>query len=246
MSQGRQILGRGYRWWDKRWENGASFTRGDYFVFAEEGSAVSPEGLLGPDGSPIDFPNRGEKPWRFRFAGIALDKFLFAARRVDLLGPDDIEVDNRHKRRSQLLDAFGNAPLPLIDILVEHDNPELAFLRSALTPGSWHWIGVRRRRSSDNRLAVYIGAPDVGPDPLAIGALQFLEAVPPYFEYQLRDIFSLAHILDAGEEEDLGGEGAPPPVKPRDDGVETELPLYSPQDRARDRDRDPGPLFGEA
>jgi hypothetical protein len=212
----RQSLGRGYRWWDRRWEFGKAFTRGDYFVFLEEGSAVRAAGLMGPGETPISLAEMGERPWRFRSSGIAAGNFLRAAPRVHALGPEGVTPAGRRSRRAQLLEAFKEAPLPLIDFFIKEGDEELPFLRSLMTPGSWYWIGVRPRGTSDDRLPVYLGSPETGADLRSPRSLQFLEAVPPFFEYRLRDIFSLAHILDAGEEEGFGGEGTPPPDKPRD------------------------------
>jgi hypothetical protein len=130
------------------------------------------------------------------------------------LQPDSITPAKRHSRKAQLLAAFGEIGLPVIDVLVGSKDKDLPFLRSVLRPGSWYWIGVRSRVPRDRRLSVYVGSPELGADRVSSGALQFLESVPPYFEYRLRDIFSLAHILDAGEEEGFGGEGAPPPDGP--------------------------------
>jgi hypothetical protein len=158
----------------------------------------------------------GERPWRFRSSGIAMSEFLSAAPKVEPLDPEVVRTSERRSRKSQLLKSFEGSRFPLIDIFIKEEDHELPFLRSALTPGSWYWIGVRKRRAPDDRLPVFLGAPEFGADPLSPRALQFLEAVPPFFEYRLRDIFSLAHILDAGEEEGFGGEGAPPPDKPDD------------------------------
>lgn len=231
----RQLLGRGYRWWDRRWESGLPFTRGDYFIFVEEESSVRSEGLLGPADTLVRTENLGDQPWRFRCCGIAVGKFVRATTLVKPLDPEHISTADRHSRKVQLLDAFEGARLPLIDILISREDPELAFLRAALIPGSWYWVGIRKRGNPDDRLPVFLGAPEFGADPLSPRALQFLEAVPPYFEYRLRDVFSLAHVLDTGEGEDFGGEGAPPPDTPGpDDEPETERSaVYS---KTRDRD----------
>jgi hypothetical protein len=235
VRKGRQLLGRGYRWWDWRREGGEPLTRGDYFIFVEEGSAVKPKGLLGPADTPIRIADMGERPWRFRSSGIAMSEFLSAAPKVEPLDPEVVRTSERRSRKSQLLKSFEGSRVPLIDIFIKEEDHELPFLRSALTPGSWYWIGVRKRRAPDDRLPVFLGAPEFGADPLSPRALQFLEAVPPFFEYRLRDIFSLAHILDAGEEEGFGGEGAPPPDKPDDsDEYTIEPPARSLTVRGRD------------
>lgn len=221
----RRPLGRGYRWWDRRWEWGAPFTRGDYFIFVEESIAVRSEQLLGPGDTAISVQAMGEQPWRFRSNGIRVHEFLSAQSQVEAIDLTEVTPAERRSRKAQLLKAFGGASLPLIDIFVEKEDDELPFLRAALTPGSWYWIGVRRRQGKDDRLPVYLGTPEDGPDRLSPRSLQYLEAVPPYFEFRLRDIFSLAHVLDVGEEEDFGGEGAPPPDEPRAGDDFAEQPL---------------------
>lgn len=216
VAKSSQRLGRGYRWWDWRWERGVRSARSDYFIFVEEGGAIRSEGLLGPGETIISVEAMGERPWRFRSTGINVRAFLDAQFLITPIDPTEVSAAERRARKTQLIETFKD-PFPLIDIFVAKDNDELPFLRATLTPGSWYWIGVRRRVAKDDRLPVYMGAPEIGADPLSPQALQYLEAVPPYLEYRLRDIFSLAHIHDAGEDEGFGGEGAPPPHRPSGD-----------------------------
>ena len=104
----------------------------------------------------------------------------------------------------------------MFDLYADETSEELLFLRGSLTPGSWYWIGVRERMERDDRLPVFVGAVELAPGPYQPGSLEFIDRIPPYLEYRLRDIFSLAHISDVGFEE-AGGEAAPPPDKPRDE-----------------------------
>ncbi len=98
------------------------------------------------------------------------------------------------------------------------------------------WSSAPRTR--DGRLPVFIGSPEAGPDDLSPGSLQFLEAVPPYFEYRLRDIFSLVHVSDLGDEGVPGGAdgGGDEPPAPHLSVGEIEQ-----ESRGRKRVSDPAP-----
>ena len=194
----------------------------DYFVFMEEAISVAVEGLLRPDGEPISRETAlGKRPWRFRSSGIQVWKFLEVIDRIEPLDHDNVTDDQRRRRRTQLIEQLGVEPLPLFDLYADEEDESLPFLRGSLIPGAWYWIGVRRRITEDGRLPVFVGAAELAPGPYLPGALEFLEAVPPYLEYRLRDIFSLVHVSDFGSEE-AGGEAAPPPDTPHDgsDGAE--------------------------
>jgi len=194
----------------------------DHFVFVEEAVSVAPDGLLRPDGEPIS-PKLvfGKRPWRFRSSGIQTRKFLDVVDQFDLLDHDKITDEQRRRRRGQLVEAFGGTPLPLFDLYADETSEDLLFLRGSLTLGSWYWIGVRERTLDDDRLPVFVGAAELPPGPYQPGSLEFIDRIPPYLEYRLRDIFSLAHISDAGFEE-AGGESAPPPDKPRGEPEDTD------------------------
>lgn len=219
------MLGRGHRWWDRRWEDGNRPSRNHYFIFVEEAHAVNPERLLGPNELPISLDESvGNRPWRFRASGIRARDFLDSMHRIDELNHDAVLPDQRRTRRTQLAETFGDVPLPLLDLFVPEEDSELPFLRAMLIPGSWYWVAVVRRSDQDNRLPIFVDMPE-GPMVGAMlpGSLRALEAVPPFLEYRLRDIFSLVHLSDAGEE-DLGGEG-PPPDKPQDGDAPLVQPL---------------------
>jgi len=189
----------------------------DHFVFVEEAVSVTPEGLLSPDGQPISAGIvGGKRPWRFRSSGIQVHKFIEVVNQFEALDHDNITNEQRQRRRGQLVEMFGDTTLPLFDLYADETSEDLLFLRGTLTPGSWYWIGVRERTREDDRLPVFVGATELVPSLYQPGSLEFIDRIPPYLEYRLRDIFSLAHISDVGFEED-GGEAAPPPDKPRDE-----------------------------
>lgn len=187
------------------------FREGGYFVFVEAAEQVDAERAVAPDGGEIaNGTVPGGRPWRFRSSGIRSRSFLVAMDRIEPLDHDDVTDSQRELRRAQLVELFGEAPLPLLDLYVEEKRPELAFLRAVLVPGAWYFMAVSQQEPADDRLAIFVGAPELARGPYSPGSLEFLEAVPPYVEYRLRDIFSLVHVRDAGLEEE-GGETTPPP-----------------------------------
>lgn len=209
--------GLGHPFMDYPWYFHKLSEDGDYFVFVEESISVTFEGLLRPDGEPISRETAlGKRPWRFRSSGIQVRKFLDVIDRIEPLDHDNVTADQRRRRRTQLIEQLGDEPLPLFDLYADEENEILPFLRGSIAAGGWYWIGVRRRVAEDDRLPVFVGATELPPGPYMPGALEFLEAVPPYLEYRLRDIFSLVHVSDFGSDE-AGGEAAPPPYKPHDE-----------------------------
>ena len=214
LGYGIRRLGR-YAWYDPR--HFPDFIRkNEYFVFVEDVALVSSESLLRPDGLPISGDTYlGSRPWRFRASGIRAREFLDVMERIDEVDHDTVTDGQRRFRREQLIEELGPVELPLFDIYVDDSDEDLPFLRSSLVPGAWYWIGVQQRFEGDESLAVFVGAEELAPGPYLPGSLAFLEAVPLYIEYRLRDIFSLVHVPDLGLEE-AGGEVAPPPGDPHD------------------------------
>jgi hypothetical protein len=202
-----------------------------YFIFVEEAALVAAEDLLAPDGLAIASDViLGERLWRFRASGVASGQFLDVMGGFEPLDHDTVTDDQRVQRRNQLVEAFGRRPLPLFDLYVMNGHDELPFLQAMLVPGTWYFITVDRRADADERLAIFVGAPDLDPGPYAPGSLDLLEAVPPFIEYRLRDVFSLVHVPDAGMER-TGG--ATPPHSPDDpmDGFSPAEPFFKLRER---------------
>lgn len=192
---------------------------------------IAAEGLLSPDGTELGRDAiRGERLWRFRASGIDVGRFLDVMDRFETLDHDTVTADQRAHRRDQLIEHFGGRPLPLFDLYVNDEREELPFLLAALVPGTWYFVVVEQRDDDDARLPIFVGAPGLDPGPYRPGSLQMLDAVPPYIEYRLRDIFSLVHVPDAGLER-VGG-ATPPhsPDDPKDDFLSAD-----PFIRVRDR-----------
>lgn len=194
-----------------------------YFIYIEEAAPVSMNSLIRPDGKPLEKESlSGENLWRFRASGLETHRFLQVMERFEPLDHDSITDNQRSRRRALLVDAFGNMPLPLLDLYVSRNDENLPFLRAALTPASWYWIAVVQRVEDDPRLPIFVGAPELAAGPYLPGSLELIDSVPPYIEYRLRDIFSLAHVPDAGFEA-IGGEPSPTPDKPHDENHEVKI-----------------------
>jgi hypothetical protein len=126
----------------------------------------------------------------------------------------NVTDDQRKQRRDRLIEVFHEGiPLPVLDLYVDERNGNLPFLRASLTTGSWYWIGVRQRDGEDPLLPIFVDETETGATGYQPDSLAFLEAVPPFIEYRLRDVFSLAHVPDT-ETGETGSETAPPPDEP--------------------------------
>lgn len=207
------------QWGHYTWQHPGYFRdligESEFFIFVEDVARVASEGLLRPDGLPISGDaHLGSRPWRFRSSGIRVREFLDVMERIDEVDHDTVTDGQRRRRREQLIEGLSPVELPIFDIYVDDNDEDVPFLRSSFVPGAWYWIGVQQRFEGDGALIVFVGAEELAPGPYLPGSLAFLEAVPPYLEYRLRDIFSLVHIPDLGLEE-AGGEIAPPPGDPR-------------------------------
>lgn len=227
-------IGRGTRWWN---QGEAEKPNGNFFVFVEEAALVPAKGLIGPAGTPVQLSDPTERLWRFRTSGIAVHEFLTASEAITPVDHLAIDQAARATRRSELQSGLGDVTLPVIDILIDEDHESLHFARAIFTPGAWYWIGVRPRLNLKDRWEVHIDTPIKSIIPGEAASLLFIEAVPPYFEYRLRDIFSLAHIGDA-DDDGTGLGGAGPGDKPPDEPD----PQYevNPRDQIEKRTPDAG------
>lgn len=200
-----------YTWWLARPE----IADGDFFAFVEETDTVSAEGAVGPDGEPIDLVAMvGPLPKRFRMNGVGVLDFFDIMENFETLDPDPAKIlpTQRKRRRDDLQEHLAQVQLPTLDLYTPPEHHDLPMINATLTPGSWHLLGVRRRRFLDHRLPVFVGDEELPPSPYRPGSLEVLASIPPDLLFRLRAIFSLAHVGDAEiGPAGIGERGPPPP-----------------------------------
>lgn len=96
--------------------------------------------------------------------------------------------------------------MPVIDVYA----PPIADLIDGLqaSPGGWYLMVARPGEPEGDELLAIIGDPEDGEEDV-IARLQLLG--PAFEQAQLREIFSLAHVADLGDDDDDGG-GEPEPL----------------------------------
>jgi len=193
-----------------------------YYIFIEEAAAPEMAAAVdGPDGMNIDrarHPVFSQTPIRFRGSGLQYEDFHGSEGNFEILDPENIDLNQRNRRRRDIEEHLGEIDLPVIDLYMASHHPDLRAVRMMLSIGSWHMIGVSREAVIYPECPVLIGAPEMAEDPYSFAFLTYLGPVPAHIVVRLRDIFSLAHIPDARfnteREDEAGGRPLPPPDGP--------------------------------
>lgn len=193
-----------------------------YYIFIEEVALPDMAAAVdGPDGVDIDRARHrvfSETPIRFRGSGLQYDDFHRVEGNFEILDPENIDRNQRNRRRRDIEEHLDGIHLPIVDLFMASHHPDLRAVRMMLSIGSWHMIGVSREPVIHPECPVMIGAPEIAEDPYGFAYLAYLGPVPAHIEVRLRDIFSLAHIPDARfdteREEEGGGRPLPPPDGP--------------------------------
>lgn len=216
-----------------------------YFAYLEAGEELGEGPLFGPSGEL-----RAEPPLmealdrRLRFS--CVDARIFRRREggFERLAQRPSRLQRRRRRR-QLLEAFGEAELPIVDILFREGRFGETNFDALLA--TWWVIGLDFSEPPTDGVFCLAGDPWGETEDLT-ARLAWFRRVRPAMESRLRDVFSLAHVPDVGEEED-GPEGEPvEPLDPSPSGMvmtvdecsarleEIELPItqYDPQERTWD------------
>lgn len=230
---------------DRHWQNDRSAPFGPgpaYYVFLEE--TLSPEmagPVDGPDGQSVDVSRHKvlrASPIRFRSSGILIQDFHHIEGSFEELDPENISDDQQGQRKKDIVEHLGDISLPVLDLYISPNHPDLKAIRMMLTPGSWHVLGVSSDALLEEECLVLIGAPELGETPYAYSFLAYLGPVPAHIEVRLRDIFSLAHIADASFNTERGTAdrgGTPPPTGPVFDEAHA-AELAKPEDLAVEDD----------
>lgn len=216
-----------------------------YFAYleAEEGLGEGP--LFGPSGElRAGLPLMEALDRRLRFS--CVDARIFRRREggFERLGSRP-SSHQRRRRQRDLLEAFGEAELPIVDILFREGRFGAANFDALLS--RWWVIGLDLSETPTDGVLCLVGDPWGEAEDRTARLVRF-RRVRPAMESRLRDVFSLAHVPDVGEEED-GPEGEPvEPLDPSPSGMvmtvdecsarleEIELPItqYDPQERTWD------------
>lgn len=179
------------------------------YAFLEGGEPIDPDRLIGPSGFPVQRPPLPGCAHRFRFSTIGVSDFERHRGQVDRID-DNPDRAARNRRRRQLQEAFGDVPMPVIDVYA----PPLTDLIDALqaSPSGWYFMVARPGEPDGDELLAIIGDAEAGEEDV-VARLQLLG--PAFEQARLREIFSLAHVADVGDDdEDGGGEPEPLPDPP--------------------------------
>lgn len=178
------------------------------YAFLEGGEAVDLAALTGPSGFPFSAPASLQVERRFRFSTIAAGSFDALEAGVPPLGPNP-DRRAREQRRRALQEVFGAIPMPVFDVFAPPGHALIPDLESS--PSGWFQMVVQPGPAQEDELFALMGDPDDGGEDIVCRVMSIFPA--NHARPRLRDVFSLAHIGDLGDDED-GGEPEPTPEPP--------------------------------
>ena len=167
-----------------------------YFAFVEEKNLIEPgSDVHGGDGRVLTRTEEGAKLTQIRFAAIPCTHFFDAADQIDLLEPRSASEEARMVRIRQLRENFGEADLPVIDLLISSPPPWNFKFRV----GTWWVVGSSRSPRAFRGISLFLTETTDPRQESEIWRQQLtiLGRVPRYWLHRLRDIFSLVHVADA-------------------------------------------------
>jgi hypothetical protein len=185
-----------------------------YYAFVEDISHVATDRPYhGPANDIISIQayDLGSRAVAVRMSGIKAGDFHDALQYFDhlpLAGP--IDPDERARRRRALMAYLGPIPLPVFHTLVDSDTSRYLRLRAGLR--RFEWVELYLGHAVDDvRLPVAFHAvPEDEPEESTRSPVVAIRSPDPFILYRLRDIFSLAHVADAGfEDRGQGGDRRP-------------------------------------
>lgn len=187
-----------------------------YFAYLEAGEELGDGPLFGPSGELMAGPPSMEAlNRRLRFSCVDARQFLRRERRFERLGSRP-SSHQRRRRQRDLLEAFGEAELPIVDILFREGRFGAANFDALLS--RWWVIGLDLSETPTDGVLCLVGDPWGEAEDRTARLVRF-RRVRRAMESRLRDIFSLAHVSDVGEEDD-GPEGEPvEPLDPSPSGM---------------------------
>lgn len=186
--------------------------RETFFGFLDAVEALPDASMTeGPDGDRLrEYWIVRDVDMRLRLSALSQSDWEHVLARVDPFEGRPLSPEQRRQRADQLGGALRDVSLPLVDIIIpgfNYDGP--AIPRSQPSLCGWYRFTTTPKRVLPRMAPVFIQHPERG---VVRHFLLSFEAVPPESLERLRDIFSLAHVDDAGPDDDVGG--APPEMPP--------------------------------
>lgn len=184
-----------------------------YFAFVEEVETIPPgQRIYGATGLPIETPLSAVELEHVRFSAILLERFLPLTVQIDPVDPDNVQPEQRVRRKEQLQEALHGIALPILDLYLSPDAKDVLGIAPAF--GDWCLLGYTAS-PDDEDLSIYVTDPEDGERPTTLRTgLRMLAQAPEFWQNRLRDIFSLVHIPDADFDENERDDGAPLPNPP--------------------------------
>lgn len=184
-----------------------------YFAFVEEVETIPPgQRIYGATGLPIETPTSAVELEHIRFSAILVDRFLPLTVQIDPVDPDNVQPEQRVRRKEQLQEAMHGIALPILDLFLPPNAKDALGIAPAF--GDWCLLG-NTASPDDEDLSIYVTDPEDGERPTTLRTgLRVLAQAPEFWQNRLRDIFSLVHIPDADFDENERDDGAPLPSPP--------------------------------
>ena len=174
--------------------------------------------LFGPEGNPIrhEWPYGCSRAHEVRLCGFNADRFIEEMDGFeDLLGATPTPAQ-RNQRRRDLQERFGNDETPCLQFLLPDWGPRSPVPRRYLRAGQWFALELSPDSDGLTGPEVHLDQA-LSPDTEGVRMrLSLIDLPPPFIVERLRDIFSLAHVLDAEFTEDENGAGTVRPPVPED------------------------------
>lgn len=147
---------------------------------------------------------------RLRFSGVEVPDFLARTEGFAELDPGRAApAEERRLRREQLREFFGSTPVPVIQMDVG-PGAEPAFRE--LTSTRWYVMRLTPAFVTSDEPVVLVADTDIGEDD-RLYRLEWIGLPDEDQVRRLRNVFSLAHVADLGDDEDDGG-GEREPIGP--------------------------------
>lgn len=150
-----------------------------------------------------------ERPhFRLQFSGVEALKFFARSSGFSELDPGRAaSVLERRRRLEQLREFFKRTPVPVIQIDI---GPDLGPIFRQLVPTRWYAMLLTPTIVSDEPTAL-VADNDIGEDDRRY-RLDWIDQVEGERVRELRNVFSLAHVPDLGDDDD--GDGELEPINP--------------------------------
>lgn len=197
----------------------------DFYAYLDSRDREVFEGQTAPSGRPLpsDHPAHEGRFGRLRMSIVPVDAFKAVEKLITPLQPRGATAAQRDRRRAELRDYLPKVRLEVMDLHVSHAEGFEPRVRRQTAIGCWCWVRVEPVKRFNGLPPVMVGDPDVEAEDRRYGLI-YLRRVTREELVRLRQVFSLAHIGDADEDDDPEGAPEPGPLPPDDTPPQSSAP----------------------